>query len=55
MFSVPKNRLEGLLEDLNRYEKSDSPFVHESMIMRPDFPQPELYKKIFESWGMEHG
>ncbi len=55
MFSIPKDRLEGLLEDLNRFEKSGSPFVHESMIMRPDFPQPELYKKIFESWGMEHG
>jgi uncharacterized protein (DUF169 family) len=55
MFSVPKDRLEGLLTDLTRYEKNESGFARESVIMRPDFPQPELYKRVFESWGMEHG
>jgi uncharacterized protein (DUF169 family) len=54
MFSIPKDRLAGLLADLRQYEKNESGFAHESMIMRPDFPQPELYKRVFESWGMEH-
>jgi uncharacterized protein (DUF169 family) len=55
MFSIPINRLAGLLVDLKQYEKNESGFAHESMIMRPDFPHPDLYKKVFESWGMEHG
>jgi len=55
MFSVPKDRLAGLLADLRQYEKNESGFAHENMIMRPDFPHPELYKHVFESWGMEHG
>jgi hypothetical protein len=24
------------------------------MMMQPDFPQPDLYKKVFEAWGMDH-
>ncbi len=54
MFSVPKDRLPGLVESLRGTERNVSGFANESMMMRPDFPQPELYKKVFESWGMEH-
>jgi uncharacterized protein (DUF169 family) len=53
MFSVPKDKLRELLSDLARYYE-ESHFAHENMIMRPDFPQPELYKRVFEDWGMEH-
>ncbi len=52
MFAIPGNKLEGLMEDLRRYEKNESGFAHESMIMRPDFPQPDFYKRMFESWGI---
>lgn len=55
MFAVPSARLEGLMADLHEYEKNVHGYAHESMIMRPDFPQPDFYKRIFESWGMEHG
>jgi uncharacterized protein (DUF169 family) len=55
MFSVPRDKLAGLVENLGQFDRSESGFAHEQMMMRPDFPQPELYKRVFESWGMEHG
>jgi uncharacterized protein (DUF169 family) len=55
MFSVPRDKLAGLVENLGQYEKNESGFAHERMMMRPDFPQPELYKHVFEAWGMDHG
>jgi hypothetical protein len=55
MFSVPRDKLAVLVENLGQFERNESGFSHESMIMRPDFPQPELYKKVFEAWGMDHG
>ena len=53
MFSVPGDKVAGLVADLKKYEENDSGFAHQSMIMRPDFPHPELYKRIFKSWGMD--
>jgi uncharacterized protein (DUF169 family) len=51
MFAVPGDRLTGLVADYKKYD-SESLFAHESMMMRPDFPQPDFYKMIFKSWGM---
>jgi uncharacterized protein (DUF169 family) len=55
MFSVPGDKLAGLVENLGQFERNESGFAHEQMMMRPDFPQPDLYKHVFESWGMDHG
>lgn len=54
MFSVPKDRLVRFVENLRQFERNESGFTHEQMMMRPDFPQPDLYKHVFESWGMDH-
>jgi uncharacterized protein (DUF169 family) len=54
MFSIPKERLPGFVVGLRGTERNVSGFADESMTMRPDFPQPELYKKVFEAWGMDH-
>jgi uncharacterized protein (DUF169 family) len=54
MFSVPKDKLAGLAESFTESRKNESGFEHETMMMRPDFPQPDLYKKVFEAWGMDH-
>jgi len=54
MFSVPASRLPGLVESLRGAQRNVSGFSNESMMMRPDFPQPDLYKNVFESWGMDH-
>ena len=54
MFSVPGKRLAELTEGLRQFDKNESGFAHEQMMMRPDFPQPDLYKHVFKSWGMDH-
>jgi uncharacterized protein (DUF169 family) len=53
MFSIPKSKLADFVEGLRKFYK-ESMFAHEQMMMDSDFPQPDLYKKMFESWGMEH-
>jgi hypothetical protein len=35
-------------------KENKSGFAHEQMMMRPDFPQPDLYKKVFKKWGMDY-
>ncbi len=54
MFSVPVGKFAELTEGLREFDKNESGFAHEQMMMRPDFPQPDLYKHVFESWGMDH-
>jgi uncharacterized protein (DUF169 family) len=51
MFGVPAERLPKLIDDYKKFER-ESPSAHESMILRPDFPQPDFYKKTFKEWGM---
>jgi len=54
MFSVPREKLPALVENLREFDRNESGFAHEQMMMQPDFPQPDLYKKVFEAWGMDH-
>ena len=53
IFSIPAVKLDGFMEDFKKFDK-ESMYAHEQMMMKPDFPQPDLYKRIFESWGMDH-
>ena len=53
IFSIPFSKLTGFMEDLRKFYK-ESMFAREQMMMESDFLQPDIYKKMFESWGMEH-
>jgi uncharacterized protein (DUF169 family) len=53
IFSVPSVRMESFTEHFRRFDE-ESMYAHEQMMMKPDFPQMDLYKKIFGSWGMKH-
>jgi uncharacterized protein (DUF169 family) len=53
IFSIPVSKLNEFMEGLRKFYK-ESMFAHEQMMMDSDFPQPEIYRKMFESWGMEH-
>jgi hypothetical protein len=53
MFSIPVSRLSGFMEGLRKFYK-ESMFAHEQMMMEANFPQPDIYKKMFPVWGMEH-
>jgi uncharacterized protein (DUF169 family) len=52
MLSVPAARMAGFMADLRKFN-DESSFAHEQMYMRPDFPHPDLYRRIFKSWGMD--
>ncbi len=54
MFSVPGDKLAGMINNFGQFERNESGFAHEQMMMRPDFPQPDLYKKVFKKWGMDY-
>ena len=53
MFSIPVPKLAEFMVGLSKFYK-ESMFAHEQMMMESDFEQPDIYKKMFEAWGMEH-
>jgi len=53
IFSVPREKLEGLVSGLRQNEERKSGYTHFYMEMRPDFPRPEFYQKLFEKWGLD--
>lgn len=54
MFSLPESRLPEFVQNLRQFDKNESGFQHERMTMMPNFPQPDLYRHVFESWDMDH-
>jgi uncharacterized protein (DUF169 family) len=53
MFSIPGGKLEGMMAGLRSYEHGAFSYREHSMFMQPDFEQPELYKEMFRSWGLD--
>jgi uncharacterized protein (DUF169 family) len=53
IFSIPAARMVSFMEYFKTFN-SDSMYAHEQMMMQPNFPQMNLYKKIFGDWGMKH-
>lgn len=55
MFSAPRSRMQTLMEGLRENEHGLFSYREHQMFMQPDFPQPDLYKDLFTSWGMHTG
>jgi uncharacterized protein (DUF169 family) len=53
ILSVPKIKIEGLVLGLRRLEDRKAGYLHHNMEMRPDFPRPEFYKRLFRQWGLD--
>ena len=54
IFSVPKDKLGGLVEGLKRgAEMNNSPESWAHLLLRPDFPRPDFYKQLFKKWGLD--
>ncbi len=54
IFSVPKDKLEGLMEGIKRMaEMRQNQDEWSHIIMRPDFPRPDFYKELFKKWGLD--
>jgi uncharacterized protein (DUF169 family) len=52
IFAVPKEKLQGLMASLRSGGRLYS-FRDQYMSMHPDFEQPQFYKDMFKSWGLE--
>lgn len=54
IFSVPKDKLSGLVEGVRRSaemkQRADD-WAH--IQLRPDFPRPDFYKELFKKWGLD--
>jgi uncharacterized protein (DUF169 family) len=53
IFSVPRDKLEGFVSGLRKMEERRGGYAQHSMDMRPDFPRPEFYKRLFKGWGLD--
>ncbi|MBN1568611.1 MAG: DUF169 domain-containing protein [Acidobacteria bacterium] len=54
IFSVPKEKMEGLVSQLKMFEERGFGYRHHAFLeMRPDFPRPEFYKKLFRECGLD--
>jgi uncharacterized protein (DUF169 family) len=54
IFSVPKGKLEGLVEGVKRNaERKRKAGDWSHLLLRPDFPRPDFYKDLFKKWGLD--
>ena len=53
MFSVPREKMEEFMTDFKKAQEGSWGYAHFNYIIRPDFPQPELYKTVFKQWGLD--
>ncbi len=52
ILSVPVSKIEELVSELRQLEERKYGYSHFNYMMLPDFPQPELYKRLFKRWGL---
>ena len=52
ILSVPRDKMEELISGLRQFEERKQGYTSSTMMMQADFPQPELYKKLFREWGL---
>jgi uncharacterized protein (DUF169 family) len=52
IFAVPKEKVAGLMTSLRSGGRLYS-FRDQYMSMHPDFEQPQFYKQMFKSWGLD--
>jgi uncharacterized protein (DUF169 family) len=53
MFSIPQGKMQALMAGLKQGEHGPFSYREHQMFMQPDFPQPDFYKEMFKSWGLD--
>lgn len=54
IFSLPENKVTNLVTQLKAFDERNMGYRHHSFLeMRPDFPRPEFYKKLFRKIGLD--
>lgn len=52
ILSLPAAKLETLMGEIEQYAEMRHGSISTLPIMKPDFDQPPLYKKMFKDWGL---
>jgi uncharacterized protein (DUF169 family) len=55
MFSIPRPKLGIFMSDFRQAQEGHWGYTRSNLVMRPDFPLPEIYKNMFKMWGMDTG
>jgi uncharacterized protein (DUF169 family) len=56
IFSVPRDKVEGLVSQLKYFDEIKLGYRYHSFLeMRPDFPRPEFYKRLYRECGLDAG
>ena len=53
IFSVPTDKIPELISGLDHFEGRKMGYTGLTMDMRPDFPRPPFYKKLYKIWGLD--
>jgi uncharacterized protein (DUF169 family) len=54
IFSLPKDKVEGLVSQLRMFEERKMGYRHNALWeVMPDFPRPDFYKKFYRECGLE--
>ena len=53
ILSVPTERVADLVIGLRHLEEINHGYLQLGSEMRPDFPRPDFYNKLFEEWGLD--
>ncbi len=53
MFSIPRVKLGEFMSGFKKAQEGSWGYTHFNLIMRPDFPLPEIYRNSFIKWGMD--
>ncbi len=53
IFSIPKDKLPGLVETLRETDRRGGGYRRQTYIMTPDFSRPPFYKDLFKKWGLD--
>jgi uncharacterized protein (DUF169 family) len=55
IFSAPADKIAKLVSGLKHFDDGRQGYINICFDMRPDFHQPEHYKKMFKKWGLHSG
>ncbi|MBN2040252.1 MAG: DUF169 domain-containing protein [Spirochaetes bacterium] len=53
IFSLPQEKLENLVMGLRHFAEMNLGYNQAVQVMRPNFPRPDFYKKLFKDWGLD--
>ena len=54
IFSVPKDKLEGMVKQLKRFDEMRMGFRQDPFLeLSPDFPRPDFYKRLYRECGLD--